>query len=205
MALVLITHDLGVVAETAQRVVVMYAGQQVETGAVPRDLRDAAPSLHRRRCSRRCPSTTSAARGCRRSPASCPGSYDRPARLPASPRCALSRGERCRAERPRAARRSRAAHAVRCHFPLDARGGRRRAGPKPRRRHARRRDDRRRAAARGACADTPLHGVARAVRSRRRVVRALDGVVVHAARRRDARRRRRIGLRQVARWRARSR
>lgn len=30
MALVLITHDMGVVAETAERVVVMYAGQQVE-------------------------------------------------------------------------------------------------------------------------------------------------------------------------------
>ena len=31
MALVLITHDMGVVAETAERVVVQYAGQQVET------------------------------------------------------------------------------------------------------------------------------------------------------------------------------
>ena len=30
MALVLITHDMGVVAETAQRVQVMYAGQMVE-------------------------------------------------------------------------------------------------------------------------------------------------------------------------------
>jgi len=30
MALILITHDMGVVAETAQRVVVQYAGQQVE-------------------------------------------------------------------------------------------------------------------------------------------------------------------------------
>jgi dipeptide transport system ATP-binding protein len=31
MALVLITHDLGVVAETADRVIVQYAGRQVET------------------------------------------------------------------------------------------------------------------------------------------------------------------------------
>ena len=30
MSLVLITHDMGVVAETAQRVLVQYAGQQVE-------------------------------------------------------------------------------------------------------------------------------------------------------------------------------
>ena len=34
MALVLITHDMAVVAETAQRVVVQYAGQQVEHQAV---------------------------------------------------------------------------------------------------------------------------------------------------------------------------
>ncbi len=34
MGLVLITHDMGVVAETAQRVVVQYAGQQVERQSV---------------------------------------------------------------------------------------------------------------------------------------------------------------------------
>lgn len=34
MALVLITHDMGVVAETAERVVVQYAGQQVERQSV---------------------------------------------------------------------------------------------------------------------------------------------------------------------------
>ena len=33
-AIVLITHDLGVIAETAQRVVVMYAGRKVEEAPV---------------------------------------------------------------------------------------------------------------------------------------------------------------------------
>ena len=48
MAIVLITHDLGVVAEMAERVAVMYAGQIVEeaddAGAVPR----AAAPVHAR-------------------------------------------------------------------------------------------------------------------------------------------------------------
>jgi len=34
MAIMLITHDLGVVAETCQRVVVMYAGRVAETGSI---------------------------------------------------------------------------------------------------------------------------------------------------------------------------
>ena len=46
MAIMLITHAMGVVAETAQRVVVMYAGKVIEEAPVERAVRQSAPSLH---------------------------------------------------------------------------------------------------------------------------------------------------------------
>lgn len=59
-AVLLITHDMGVVAETADRVMVMYAGRQVETGTsdqviagpehpYTRGLMGAIPSMHHKR------------------------------------------------------------------------------------------------------------------------------------------------------------
>ena len=50
MSVVLITHDLGVVAEYCERVAVMYAGQIVETGPTRRGDRGAAPSRTRAAC-----------------------------------------------------------------------------------------------------------------------------------------------------------
>ncbi len=48
MSVLLITHDLGVVAEICRKVAVMYAGKVVESAEVRRTLRAAGPPLHRR-------------------------------------------------------------------------------------------------------------------------------------------------------------
>ena len=47
MGLVLITHDMGVVAETADRVIVQYAGQQMEMNSHEGAVRGPASSLYR--------------------------------------------------------------------------------------------------------------------------------------------------------------
>src|SRR6478672_5046599 len=80
MSILLITHAMGVVAEVAQSVVVMYAGKVVAEASVGR--RSAKP-------------------GCRRSPAPCPGWWIRPpgaaSHLAAAlqPRNAAGRSHRC--------------------------------------------------------------------------------------------------------------
>ena len=44
----LVTHDMGVIAETADRVAVMYAGRVVEIGAVREIVQRPRASLHAR-------------------------------------------------------------------------------------------------------------------------------------------------------------
>ena len=46
MSIMLITHDMGVVAERAQRVVVMYAGKVVEEASVEALFAQPAASVH---------------------------------------------------------------------------------------------------------------------------------------------------------------
>jgi dipeptide transport system ATP-binding protein len=114
MALILITHDIAVVAETARRVVVMYAGQVVEQQSVetifstPRHPYTAALlSALPERCvgRRRLPSI----------PGVVPGRYDRIAGCLFNPRCAYTQ-EICRRQAPDLVHDGEIA--VRCYFPL---------------------------------------------------------------------------------------
>jgi len=116
MALVLITHDMGVVAETAQRVVVQYAGQQVERQPVgglfdhphhpyTAALLDALPD---RASGDRLPAI----------PGVVPGQSDRPDGCLFNPRCKFA-DETCRTVAP--PRQSAELGEALCHYPLNHR------------------------------------------------------------------------------------
>ena len=118
MGLLLITHDMGVVAETAQRVQVMYAGQVMEEQpaaplfAHPRHPYTAALLAalpERAEGQPRLPTI----------PGVVPGIDDRPGGCLFAPRCRW-RTMRCSFERP--ALRPVMGAKVRCHYPLDDNG-----------------------------------------------------------------------------------
>jgi dipeptide transport system ATP-binding protein len=100
MGLVLITHDMGVVAETAHRVVVQYAGQQVEQNGTVELFHDPhhpytaalLAALPERATGRVLPSI----------PGVVPGQFDRPRGCQFSPRCAFAT-DLCRSTPPRPA------------------------------------------------------------------------------------------------------
>ena len=98
MALVLITHDLGVVAEVAQRVLVMYAGQVVETAHVP-DIFAAPRHPYTEALLSALPEHNIGRRRLRSMGGMVPGAFDRPSGCLLAPRCAYVQ-PRCRAERP---------------------------------------------------------------------------------------------------------
>jgi dipeptide transport system ATP-binding protein len=113
MALVLITHDMGVVAETARRVVVQYAGQQVErqdvVGLFDRPhhpytaaLLDALPD---RATGDRLPAI----------PGIVPGQGDRPDGCLFNPRCRFA-DDKCRHVEP--PRQPKPLGEALCHYPL---------------------------------------------------------------------------------------
>jgi dipeptide transport system ATP-binding protein len=117
MAILLITHDLPVVAETADRVVVMYAGQVMETGDVPA-IFDAPRHPYTQALLDSIPEHNEDRARLRAIPGVVPGIDDRPAGCLLAPRCARA-AERCAAQRPML-RDDRARRTVRCHFPLHA-------------------------------------------------------------------------------------
>jgi dipeptide transport system ATP-binding protein len=114
MGLVLITHDLAVVATMAQRVAVMYAGQVVETEATD-TLFDAPRHPYTHALLAALPENKRASlEGQRRLsalPGIVPGRDDRPAGCLLAPRCSHAQA-RCQAERPALV------NGVRCFFPM---------------------------------------------------------------------------------------
>ena len=90
LALVLITHDLGVVAGSADRVAVMYAGRIAETGSVRPVVRRAGAPLHPRACSTACPAWTFATTSRRRFPVFRSHRSSLPPGCPFAPRCSFA-------------------------------------------------------------------------------------------------------------------
>jgi len=114
MALVLVTHNMGVVAEMARRVAVMYAGQVVEERAAD-ELFAAPQHPYTAALLSAMPERSAGERRLATIPGMVPGLYDRPNGCLFAPRCSYDTGHLCR-QRPEL--RPWAGGAVRCHFPL---------------------------------------------------------------------------------------
>ena len=179
-SIVLITHDMGVVAEVADRVMVMYAGRIVERGAKAVVLDD-PQHPYTARCSNSIPPMDGPGRGaCRRSPA-------------ARPRCCACR--RAAPSRRAAASRMRGL----CAAAGAGRRGRprRRLLPAPSRWPGSRGMTGAAAAAGGDRSRQAVHARRRLFARNRRVLQAVDGVSLEVMPRRDPGPGRRIRLRQV--------
>jgi len=112
LALILISHDLGVLAETCDRIAVMYAGRIVETGSV-----DAVFAAPQHPYTKRLLETLPVIGERRGLTAPIPGGPPDPGAMPEGcrfrPRCPYA-AEKCLAD-PQL-REVRAAHAAACHF-----------------------------------------------------------------------------------------
>jgi len=114
MGLILITHDMGVVAETSERVTVFYSGQKVEEQAVgplfstPHHPYTSAllAALPERATTKHLPTI----------PGVVPGQFDRPEGCLFSPRCALAQGL-CSKTKPTPTGEEMGF--ARCHFPIS--------------------------------------------------------------------------------------
>ena len=118
MALVLITHNMGVVSDMAQRVAVMYAGQIME--------QQPAQALFQRprhpyteALMAALPERSDGSARLATIPGMVPGLYDRPTGCLFAPRCSYADDD-CRSQRPGLVNGLQAA--VRCHHPLSLNG-----------------------------------------------------------------------------------
>ncbi|MCL2893656.1 dipeptide ABC transporter ATP-binding protein [Brenneria tiliae] len=118
MALILITHDLALVAEAAQQIIVMYAGQVVETGKAE-DIFRAPRHPYTQALLRALPEFASDKARLASLPGVVPGKYDRPDGCLLNPRCPYA-NDRCRREEPEL--RAIPGRQVKCHTPLDDAG-----------------------------------------------------------------------------------
>ncbi len=118
MGLILISHDLAVVAEVAQRALVMYAGQVVEEGAIPEIFRT-PKHPYTAALLAALPEHNHGAEKLNALPGVVPGQYDRPTGCLLSPRCPFV-FDRCHEQRPAISDVQQ--RLVRCHTPLDANG-----------------------------------------------------------------------------------
>jgi dipeptide transport system ATP-binding protein len=116
MALVLITHNMGVVSEMAQRVAVMYAGQIMEQRSAA-DLFSRPQHPYTQALMAALPERSDGLTRLTTIPGMVPGMYDRPHGCLFAPRCAYAQ-DACRAQRPPL--QSRQQGQVRCLYPLGA-------------------------------------------------------------------------------------
>lgn len=114
MALVLITHDMAVIAETVEDVVVMYAGQVVEKNTTD-NIFNRPSHPYTEALLNALPERNINARRLPTIPGVVPGKYDRPTGCMFHPRCRHAT-DRCAAEVPELIYSGKSA--CRCHFPL---------------------------------------------------------------------------------------
>lgn len=118
MGLVLITHDLALVAEVAHRVIVMYAGQIVESGTAS-DVFGAPKHPYTQALLASLPESAAGKSRLDALPGVVPGLYDRPQGCMLSPRCPYAT-DHCRTVKPE--NQGTLDRQVKCHTPLDSQG-----------------------------------------------------------------------------------
>jgi dipeptide transport system ATP-binding protein len=118
MGLVLITHDLALVAEVAHRVIVMYAGQIVESGPAS-EVFSTPKHPYTQALLASLPESAAGKARLEALPGVVPGQYDRPLGCLLSPRCPYAT-DHCRKVEP--ANQGDLDRQVKCHTPLDSEG-----------------------------------------------------------------------------------